>query len=138
MATKNDPRQFQFFLKISLVIIVEILDLALRAVIDSFKIYTIHSLIKKKIESNFITFKASFAVVRRKQNRKILLLLQKVLRNLNHILNKISSFFSWRFYRSRNLAMKNRGLSLYLKKIIAKVKILNKGSCLKDDILLKK
>ena len=51
---------FQIFLKISLALIVKIAVLALIAVIDSFKIYTINSMTKKKIENNFITSKALF------------------------------------------------------------------------------
>ena len=40
---------FQIFLKISLAVMVEIVDLTLRVVIDSFEIYTINSSIEKKI-----------------------------------------------------------------------------------------
>ena len=41
---------FQIFYKISLAVMVEIFDLALRAVIDSFEISTLSFLIKKKIQ----------------------------------------------------------------------------------------
>ena len=44
---------------------VEIVDLALKALIDSFAIYTINSLIEKKnFETNFIMSKALFGVVK--------------------------------------------------------------------------
>ena len=39
---------FQIFLKISLAVMIGIVDLALRAVIDFFELYTINSLVKKK------------------------------------------------------------------------------------------
>ena len=45
---------FQIFLTISLAVLVEIFDLPLGAVIDSFQIYIINSWIKKKSETNFI------------------------------------------------------------------------------------
>ena len=48
---------------------IEIVHLALKAVIDSFEIYTINSL-KKIFESNFITSKALFGVTQPKQNKK--------------------------------------------------------------------
>ena len=52
---------FQIFLKISLVVMVEIVDLALRAAIDSFEIDTVNSLNKKKkFETNFVMSKALF------------------------------------------------------------------------------
>ena len=52
---------FHIFLKISLAVIVEIFDLAWRAVIDSFEIYTTNALIKNKtFEINFITSKSLF------------------------------------------------------------------------------
>ena len=38
----------------------EIVDLALRVVIDSFEIYTINYMIKEKFETNFIMFKTLF------------------------------------------------------------------------------
>ena len=44
---------FQIFLEISLPVMVEVVDLALRAVIDSFEIYTINSMIKNKIRNWF-------------------------------------------------------------------------------------
>ena len=47
---------------------VEIVDLALWAVIDSFEICTINSLIKKKFETNFIMSKALFGVAKPKAN----------------------------------------------------------------------
>ena len=52
-----------------------------------------------------------------------------------HILDNV--LCSWRCYRSGNMAMKNRGSSPYGEKIIANVKILNTGLCLKEDISLK-
>ena len=62
---------------------VEIFDLALKAVIDSIEIYTINSLIEKAV----------FAVVPpQKQNTKKLLLLKEVLGHVNHFFNKISFF----------------------------------------------
>ena len=48
----------------------QILDLALSAVIDSFEIYTISSLMKKKFETNFIMSKVSFGIAQPKQNKK--------------------------------------------------------------------
>ena len=45
--TKWPTPIIRFFLKISLVVMVEIVDLTPRAVLDSFQIYTINSLIKK-------------------------------------------------------------------------------------------
>ena len=52
---------FQIFLKISLVVMVENVDLALRAAIDSFEIDTVNSLNKKKkFETNFVMSKALF------------------------------------------------------------------------------
>ena len=47
----------------------EIVDLKLRATIDSFESYTTGSLIKK-IETTFIMFKALFQVAQPKQNKK--------------------------------------------------------------------
>ena len=62
---------FQIYVKISLSVIVEIVDLALRAVIDSFEIYTINCLVtQKKIENSFIMSKALFGVAHPKQNTK--------------------------------------------------------------------
>ena len=61
---------FQLFLKIYLAVIVEIADLALRTVIDSFEIYTINSLTKIKFETNFIMSHALFGVAHSKQNEK--------------------------------------------------------------------
>ena len=54
---------------------VEIFDLALTAVIDSFEIYTINSLTKKKnSETHFIMSKALFAKAQQKLYKVILLL----------------------------------------------------------------
>ena len=58
---------FQIVLKILLSVVVEIVDLALRAVIESFEIYTIHFLLKK-IKTNFIMFIPSIWVAKLKQN----------------------------------------------------------------------
>ena len=73
MAAKNNLPNLKIFLKISLAVMVRIVDLAQRAVIDSSEIYTINFLIEKN-ETNFIMFKASFGVAQLKQNKKILLL----------------------------------------------------------------
>ena len=54
MATKNDLHQFADFWKISLAVMVEIDDVALRAVIDSFEICIINF---KKNETNFVDFR---------------------------------------------------------------------------------
>ena len=83
---------FQMFLNIFLVVLVEIVDLALRTVIDSFEIHTINSVIKKKFKTNFIMPKALFGVAQPKKKQKILLiLLKKVLGHGNQFLIKISS-----------------------------------------------
>ena len=50
---------FQIFLKISPAAMIEIV-VALRAIIDSFEIYIINSLVKKNFEINFIMSIASF------------------------------------------------------------------------------
>ena len=68
---------------------VEIFDLAMRAIVDTFEIYTINSL-KKKFETNLIMSKALFGVTRRKKIP--LLLLKEVLGHVNHFFNEISSF----------------------------------------------
>ena len=70
---------------------VEIVDLAWRAVIDTLEIYTINSLIKQKFKTKFIMSKASFRVAQPKENEKVLsLLLKEVLGHLNLFFNKIS------------------------------------------------
>ena len=48
----------------------EIVDLELRAVIDSFEVYAINSLYEKKIDTNFVKFKVLFRVAQLKQNKK--------------------------------------------------------------------
>ena len=48
MAIKNDPNQFSNSFEIFLAAMVEISDLALRTYFDSFRIYNINLLIKKK------------------------------------------------------------------------------------------
>ena len=48
----------------------EIVDWALKAVIDSFEINSITTLIEKKIEPNFIVSKASFEVAQPKKTQK--------------------------------------------------------------------
>ena len=60
---------FQIFLKISLAAMVEFFDLALRAVIDSFEIYS-KNLPLKKIETNLIISEALFRVAQPQQNKK--------------------------------------------------------------------
>ena len=63
---------------------VEIIDLALRTVIDSFKIYTMNSLIESKnFENNFITSKALLAIPKPKQQKILLFLLQEELCHVN-------------------------------------------------------
>ena len=47
MSTKKNHTNFQIYLEISLAVMFEIVHVALRAVIDSFEIYTINSLIIK-------------------------------------------------------------------------------------------
>ena len=49
---------------------VKIVDLTLKAVIDSFKIYTKNSLIKKKFREWFHYVQALFAIVQQKQTKK--------------------------------------------------------------------
>ena len=44
MATKKEPRQFSDFLKISLAVMVEIVDLALKAVVYSSEIHTLRKI----------------------------------------------------------------------------------------------
>ena len=56
MAKKNNPHHFSDVI-ISLAMMVEIVGLALKAVINSFEIYTINSLMKKKLRP-FIMSKA--------------------------------------------------------------------------------
>ena len=56
---------FQIFLKKFLAVRIEIIDLSLRAVIDSYEIWTINKLIKK-IETNFI-IQALFRVAQTKK-----------------------------------------------------------------------
>ena len=74
MARKKNLNQFQIFLKISLAVMVEINNLALRAFIDYFD--TISSLIKEKqFQTNFIISKALFRVAQQKILLLLLLLL---------------------------------------------------------------
>ena len=64
---------FQIFLKIPLTVMVKVVDLALRAFIDSFQTYTINSLNEKQnFETNFIMSKASIGVAqpKKKKNKK--------------------------------------------------------------------
>ena len=56
---------------------VEIFDLALRAVIDSFEIYTINSLIKKNCETSFIMPKALFEAELPKQNKNTIIIMKE-------------------------------------------------------------
>ena len=73
MAKKNDTN-FQSFLKISLAVVVEIFDFALKANIVSFEIYIINSLIKEKnFETNFIMSKNYLWGSTTKRKQKILL-----------------------------------------------------------------
>ena len=84
---------FQIVSKISLVVMVEIVVLALTAVIDSFEICTINFLIQKNFETNFIMSKALVGVAQPKQNKKKLLLsLKEELGHVNYFFNKIFSF----------------------------------------------
>ena len=80
-------------LQIWLAVIVEISDLALRAVIDSFEIYTINSLIGRKIR-DYLRYVQSFiwGSTTRAKRKILLLLLKKVLGHVNYFFNKISSF----------------------------------------------
>ena len=55
---------------------VEIIDSALRAVIDSLKIDTMNSLNKKKIKTNFIMSKALFGVIHKKKTKKTIVIIQ--------------------------------------------------------------
>ena len=66
MATKKDPHQFSDFVEN---FSVEIVDLALRAIINSFEIHAINSWIKKKIETSFIKSKALFALAKLKYKK---------------------------------------------------------------------
>ena len=63
---------FQIFLKISLAVIVEIVDLTLRAIIDSFEIYIINSIIKKKLKLISLRPKLYLGVAQSKKNSIII------------------------------------------------------------------
>ena len=65
---------FQIFLKISAVVMVEIVDLALRTVIDSFEMHTMNSLVKQKIQGSF-HYVQSFIWRSTAETKQILLLL---------------------------------------------------------------
>ena len=67
---------FRFFGKISLAVIVEIVNLELRAVTDVFEIHTINCLIKKKIETNYIMFKVLFGEVQPEQKNTIIIIIK--------------------------------------------------------------
>ena len=56
---------------------VKIVDLALRAVINSFEIYTINSLTEKKIETSCITSKVLFALAQLKCKNTIIIIIIK-------------------------------------------------------------
>ena len=60
---------FQILLKISLAVIIEIVDLTLRAVIDFFELYTVNSFIKKKFKIHFIGSKTLFRTAQLKQKK---------------------------------------------------------------------
>ena len=62
--------------KKSLVVMFEIGYLALKTVIDSFHIYTIHSLIKKVFETNSIMSEDLFWVAQPKQNENTIILIK--------------------------------------------------------------
>ena len=90
---KNDRGNFHIFLKISLAEIVEIVDLALKVVIDSPKMYNMNFLTdKKNFETDFIMCKALFRVARPNKTKKILLLLllMEVLAHVNHVFKEMS------------------------------------------------
>ena len=48
-----------------------------RALTNSFEIYTVNSLIKKKFETIFIMFEASFGVAQSKQNKNTIIILKE-------------------------------------------------------------
>ena len=54
---------------------VKIVELALRAAMDSFEIYTINSLIKKN-ETYFIMYKVSFGVAQPKQYKNTIIIIK--------------------------------------------------------------
>ena len=70
---------------------VEIIDSALRAVIDSLKIDTMNSLNKKKIKTNFIMSKALFGVIHKKKQKKLLLLFKAISGHVNPVFEKASN-----------------------------------------------
>ena len=95
MATKNDLHQLSDFLKFSLAVMVEVVDLALRAVTGVFKIYTINSFIKKKnkkIEINFIMSKVLFGKHNQNESKNTFIIIKGSVSHINHFFNKISPF----------------------------------------------
>ena len=86
---------FQICLKIYVSVFIKIVDLALRAVIDSFKIYTMKSLIKKNLRLIPLCSKLYLEWQNQAEQPKLLfllllllLLLKKVLVHVNHFLIK--------------------------------------------------
>ena len=73
---KMTHTNFQIFLKIFLAVMVEIVDFAVRTVIDSFEIYTINSLIKKNFDTNFITSKALFILGSTSKTKKTIIIIK--------------------------------------------------------------
>ena len=65
---------FQIFLKISLAVIVQIVDLALRAIINYFQINIINSLIKK-IKTNFIMSKLYLGYHNQNETKNIIIII---------------------------------------------------------------
>ena len=123
---------FQIFLKISLVVMVEIVDLALRAAIDSFEIDTVNSLNKKK-SSRLILLcpKLYLGSPTKIKQLLLLLLLNEVVGHVNHVFDRISSFIHKPLFQNFHFC---DDFFFFL----TSVEILNKGSCLKENILLKK
>ena len=86
---KMTQTNFQIFWKISLVVMVEIIDLTLRGVVDSFEIYIVNSLITKNL---FYSVQSFIWGSTTKTKKILLLLLKEVLGYVNHVFNNISSF----------------------------------------------
>ena len=108
-------------MKIYLAAIVEIVDLVLRAVIDCFEIYTINSLIKKKIETKFIMSKDLFRVAQPEQNKKNTINIieeKKVLAFVNHVFNQISSFKREPLFKTFTISNKRSCLKTRIEKMI--------------------
>ena len=86
IATKSEEKSFKFFFVL--------------VVLPKIKLWK-----NENFETNFIMSKAPFRVAQRKQNKKILFFLKKVLGHVNHVLNKIPSFENKHLFEIFTLAM---------------------------------